>query len=111
GGIAIVYGFHGLGIWICGADAYMGRGWGDQVNYDVISHSLMHYSVGTMPPATDPSAVVGQGYVVSRHGQSVLQGFMAQILDLDPKILFEPVIVLFPCLIFVTFLDLFQLKG
>lgn len=90
---------HSFGMWGVGAEAYLGRGWGDQINYSALAHYLTEYVYGSTPASHQPAALLGAANAQVRIGQSVLLAFFSTLTGFSPKVLFEPVILLAPPLL------------
>jgi hypothetical protein len=96
-----VYMIHGLGLLEIGANTYLGRAWGDQCNYTTEADFLMRDRFSMTPADVGPRP--GAFLIVTvlkndRIGQSILHAFFSVSSGQDPKVLFEPTILLGPAL-------------
>ena len=101
---------HAAGMAVAGL-AFAGRSWGDQYNYTALAHYLTEYPLGAQPALTSPTALVATQYDDLRIGQSILQGWLAAVLPLQPKTTFEPLILLSPLLTALALVAAGRLLG
>jgi len=93
----------GTGFWIMGANSYIGYGWTDQYHYVTIAQFLMDkpFSMELNEIGNVPSLVPAIMQKNDRIGQSVLNGFVAVLGQVNAKTAYGPVSLLSP---FLTFL-------
>jgi hypothetical protein len=90
-----VYVIQGVGLFTVGIDRYMGRAWGDQINYVALSEFIWRLPAQAASwPDLPFFALVARTYTRLRLGQSVLHAFLARVALADPKTAFEPIILL-----------------
>jgi hypothetical protein len=99
----LVYLVQGLGLITVGARYYIGRGWGDQINYDITATFLAEERHSTtVPEAADRPCychIISSNCLWDRLGQSVLHAFFAVSCHASSKSLFEPTAMLVPTLV------------
>jgi hypothetical protein len=96
----LAYLVQGAGLLTVGADLYAGRAWTDQFNYTAMAQSYMDvpFTTSWESLGNRPYLIPGINFREDRLGQSILQGFFATSCHADAKSLFEPTILLCPCL-------------
>jgi hypothetical protein len=97
----VVFCVQGLGLFLLGADRYLGRANSDHFNYVSFAQLLSDYPyrlapqvVGHTPYLLDPIKILRE-----RIGVMLLLGWFSQSAMLDCKTLFGPTILLAPCLV------------
>lgn len=109
-----VYLTQGLGMLLIGARFYLGRMWGDQCNYTTLAEYFAHqpYSLPVSEAATQPWMILVVRFLrTDRIGQSMLHAFFSVSSFSDPRILFEPTILLCPAMVVLAIYALARSSG
>lgn len=99
----VVLSIQGAGFFVLGANNYIGYGWGDQYNYVTLGQFLMDkpFSMELNEIGNEPYLVTPLYFKNDRIGQSVLNGFVGVLGQVNAKTAYGPVSLLSP---FLTFL-------
>jgi hypothetical protein len=90
-----------IGLFLVGVRHYVGRGWGDVLNYVTIAEFLEHVPFHTPLPELSQQPYLFQAAILKtdRIGQSILHAFLTTSAFSDARTLFEPAILLTPPLV------------
>jgi hypothetical protein len=96
-----VYAVQGLGLLALGADAYLGRAWGDQYNYTTVAQFLsdLPFSLSWDGIGQHPHLVDALILKDDRIGVMLWQAFLACSVGTEARSLFEATILLGPTLV------------
>jgi hypothetical protein len=102
--MAAVYHFQGMGLFVRGADVYLGRATGDQYNYTALAQMLCDFPFSTTWDTIGQHPFLVEGLILKtdRTGAMILQGFFACSAGTEAKNLFEATILLSPALVVVA---------